>query len=400
MSTELTRALNKAKVGLLQIKNSAFISTILFSLRFSWDKTIPTACTNGIKLLVNPDFFMSLDKEERIFLLAHESWHVAFQHMARLDKTKKDNFSVWNQATDHYINLMLIAAGYKMIQGGLADTKFSDQQVWSSDAIFNHLMENEEDQVQDFTEDFDPSAASGDGDNGSESGGTGNDNGDGTGKMSPEEVQKKIEDVIIKAAMQSKMSSDGAGAIPNEIEIALDKLLNPKLPWNVILQNYMAAYAKEDFSWRKPNRRYMPREMYMPSLYSESLGHVGVAVDTSCSVTDEQFAAFRTEIVTLHQTYNPERLTVVDFDTRIHNVHDLSQGDDATQIKFTGRGGTDMHDVFEFYKNPDNTPLVLIMFSDMECAPITEDPGFPVVWVKLGGYGFNPDFGTVIDFEV
>ncbi|AGH57583.1 HNH endonuclease [Pseudoalteromonas phage pYD6-A] len=388
MTITKEKALDRAKIGLLQVKNSTFISTILFNLKFSWDTSIPTACTNGLDLRVNPDFFMNLDKENRIFLLAHEAWHVAFQHMSRLDQRKRDNFKVWNQATDHYINIMLINSGYKMIQGGLADHQYHDQQVWSSDKIFDYLMDNPDQQQPDFEPDF------------GEAGG-GDADGDGGDGSSAEDVERKIEDIIVKAAVQSKMAGDKPGSVPGDIEIALDKLLNPKLPWNVILQNYMSSFAKEDFSWRKPNRRYLSRDMYMPSLYNESLGHIACAVDTSCSVTDEQFAAFRSEIVTLQNTYQPETLTVCDFDTQIHKIHKLHRGDDATSITFSGRGGTNMHPVFEHYSKEENRPKVLIVFSDMECSPITEDPGFPVVWVRLPtSYGFKPDFGTVIDFDI
>lgn len=383
------KALDRAKVGLMQIKNSVFISTILFSLKFSWDDTIPTACTNGLDLRINPDFFLGLDKEERVFLLAHEAWHVAFQHMLRMSKEKEDNFDVWNQATDHYINIMLIDNGYKMIKGGLADHQYSNQQEWSSDKIFKDLMDNPNKQDPNFQPDFDPNA--------------GGDNGDGGDKskpqMSKEDVQRKIEDIIIKASVQSRMSKDEVGTVPGEIEVALDKLLNPKLPWNVILANFLSSMAKEDYSWRRPNRRFMP-DYYLPSLYSESLGHVAVAVDTSCSVTDEQFTAFRTEIDNIQRTMNPESMTIVDFDTQIHTIHKLQQGEDASKIHFHGRGGTYMHPVFDHYNKPENKPKVLIMFSDMECQEVTEDPGYPVIWIKLRGHGFNPSFGQVIDFDV
>lgn len=383
------KALDKAKIGLLSIKNSNFISTILFNLKFSWKEDIPTAQTNGLDLHVNPDFFMDLTKEGRIFLLAHETWHVAFQHMLRLDKRKRDNFDVWNQATDHYINIMLIDSGYQMIQGGLADHQFSDQSVWSADKIFDYLMNNPDKQQPNFQSDF--TAPGTDGDQA----------GDGSnGGMTPEEVQRKVEDIIVKASVTSKMSKDAAGTIPGDIEVNLEKLLNPKLPWNVILQNFMSSYGKEDYSWSRPNRRYISQRLYVPSLYSESLGHIACAVDTSCSVSDTQFNAFRSEIVTLQERYHPEKLTVCDFDTQIHKVHVLNKGEDAKKIKFSGRGGTNMQPVFNYYTKPENKPIVLVVFSDMECSPIEEDPGFPVIWVRLPGCGFTPTFGTTIEFDV
>lgn len=382
------KALDKAKIGLLSIKNSVFISTVLFSLKFSWEEDetkCPTAQTCGLTLQINPAFFMKLNKEERIFLLAHEAWHVAFQHMARLDDIKKNNFRVWNEATDHYINLMLLSKGYKMPSGGLASAQYANQKEWSSDKIFKDLMKDKDKQDPKFQPDMSPAK--------------GNGGGGAKGGMSQAEVEQKIEDIIVKASVQSRMGGDKPGSIPGDIEVALDKLLNPKLPWSTILANFLNSMAKEDYSFRRPNKRFMP-DVILPSLYSESLGHVAIAVDTSCSVSDKQFTAFRTEIDHIQRNLQPESMTVVDFDTRIHKIHKVKRGDDVSHIKFTGRGGTNIHPVFDHYNKRENEPKVLIVFSDLECREVTQKPRYPVIWIKLRGRGFNPTFGKVIDFDV
>lgn len=377
--TKLNKEMDRAKIGLLQVKGSAFLSTVLFSLKFSWDETIPTACTNGLNLKFSPDFFEKLTKEERIFVLAHEAWHVAFMHMSRLTKEREENFYVWNMATDHYINNMLIKAGYKMVEGGLADPKYADQSVWSSDKIFDDLMKDPENKDKG-NEGFDMSISD-------------------LSEEEKESISRKIEDVIIKASVQAKMANQYS-SIPGEISTRLDELLNPKLPWNVILQKYMSAYAKEDYSYRRPNRRFLGGNVIMPSLYSNSLGHIACAVDTSCSVSDEQFNAFRTEMNTIKTKLNPELMTIVDFDTQIHKVYELKKQDRVDTIQFHGRGGTDLHCVFDHYNEPNNKPKVLIIFSDLECSEITEAPDYDVIFIKLDGYGFNPTFGNTIDYDM
>ncbi|AUR87208.1 HNH endonuclease [Vibrio phage 1.097.O._10N.286.49.B3] len=388
VDAKLQKAYDRAKIGLLQVKGSVFISTILFSLKFNWTDECPTACTDGLNLYVNPAFFEPLSPDERIFLLAHEAWHVAFQHMLRMNSTKKDNFNVWNQATDHYINIMLIDAGYKMIQGGLADHQYKDQKEWSSDKIFHHLMQNPGKQDSSFQPDFAPA--------GSESGGK---DGDGKGGVDEADVQRKVEDAIIKASTAAKIKGE-AGAIPGDIAVSIERLTNPKLPWNVILQNYMSSFDKEDFSWKKPNRRYQSQGLYLPSLFSESLGHIGAAVDTSCSVSNHQFSAFITELDDIMENNQPEKLSIIDCDTSIHKIYNLAKGDDLSDVTFHGRGGTALEPIFDHYNKEENKPLVLIVFSDLECREITEEPDYPVVWVKLPGHGFTPKFGTIIEFDV
>ena len=78
------QALNKAKIELMRRPDSVFFITVCFSLKHIWDSSIKTAATNGIDIKFNPGFFMSLTAEERLFLLLHETCHVAYQHMCRL----------------------------------------------------------------------------------------------------------------------------------------------------------------------------------------------------------------------------------------------------------------------------------------------------------------------------
>ena len=87
---DVIKAFNKAKVALMSKGGSGFIATILFSQLYKWSTDIPTACTDGLSITTNPDFFMSLTKGERVFLLAHEGWHVAFQHLTRMKQVHKD----------------------------------------------------------------------------------------------------------------------------------------------------------------------------------------------------------------------------------------------------------------------------------------------------------------------
>lgn len=376
---ELSKALDKAKIGLMQQHNSVFISTILFSLKFSWCDEIPTACTNGIELKISPDFFRDLSHQERIFLLAHEAWHVAFAHMARATPEIKKNFMVWNMACDHYINLMLINANYTMINGGLADTKYEDQSKWSSNAIFDDLIQSGVG-IGDFEIDMTYKAGDGEADQEAHEG----------------KVLRRVEDILIKASVQAKMVGQ-AGSIPGSIQVALTELLNPKLHWSTILQKYMNAYAKEDYTFKRPNKRFASQGVIMPSLHSEALGKIACAVDTSCSVTDEQFNIFRNELAAIHKKLKPSEMTIIDFDTEIRNIYKLKQNDKVDTLNFTGRGGTDMRPVFEYFNNEKDKPVVLIIFSDMECSAITDDPNYPVIWIRLKGYGFNPTFGRLID---
>ena len=60
---DLDRMLSKTKIRLLRQKGAVFLSTIMGQMEYSWDESIPTAATNGVKILWNPYFFASLDED-------------------------------------------------------------------------------------------------------------------------------------------------------------------------------------------------------------------------------------------------------------------------------------------------------------------------------------------------
>lgn len=388
VSEDVKLSFSKAKIRFIEGRgvpgNNVFLSTILLSLQFSWDDSMPTACTNGLNLRINPKFWAEYDVDYHIFILAHEVWHIAFQHTLDIPDSKKENFKVWNEACDHYINIMLHKQGYKMMDWVCRNMKYEDQSIWSSEKIYQDLMKNPQNRNKKFTPDFE---AAGDNPQGTS---------DGKG-MSQEEVKAKMENLVVKAAVASKMQGESFGELPGQVQNILNNLTSPKLPWNTLLRKYMNTFDKNDYSYSRRNRRYS--NVILPSLHSVAVGHIAVAVDTSCSVSQKQFDAFRTEIVSIHKKLKPSLMTVVDFDTTIHNIHTLSSHDKAENISFSGRGGTNMHPVFEYYTKKGNAPEVLIVFSDMECNEITKNPGFPVIWVRLEGRGFQPSFGKVINFE-
>jgi predicted metal-dependent peptidase len=220
ITPEIEKAYNKAKIGLMAKADSVFFTTILFSLKLIWNWEKPTASTNGSDIQVNPIFFMGLSPDERIFLLVHEAMHVALLHMLRLGGKNKEK---WNIACDHYINLLLIERGFKMPRNGLADPAFKGL---SADQIYALLPDPPPNSgyTPDLELPTDPI----------------------------EDIEENVEEILIRAAIQSKMQGDKPGTIPGDIEIFLDRLLNPKLPWQRILQKYIQNLSKHDYSWRKP----------------------------------------------------------------------------------------------------------------------------------------------------
>jgi predicted metal-dependent peptidase len=229
-------ALKIAKITLMMQKNSVYYTTILFSLRQTITDEIPTAATDGRSLLINPAFFTDLTPNERIGLLAHEVLHVALDHMHRRG-TRDPNW--WNIAADYVINGFLDKAKYSLPKGGCIDHKYDGM---FTEQVYDILFKKSDAEKNTIL------AKCGDGSMNGNDVSYPEDAPAGTEPVTQDEVTT----IILRATTQAKMANQAPGSIPGEVEIELQRTLNPPLPWYIILQNYLTDFANDDYSFRRP----------------------------------------------------------------------------------------------------------------------------------------------------
>jgi predicted metal-dependent peptidase len=351
--------LDKAKVHLLMKQGTLFLSSISVMLDHKISTDVPTAATNGTYVKYNPDFFMELTPEERVGLMAHEIMHIAFEHMIR--RGTKDP-KVWNQAADHVINLLLVKNNFKLPKDGLYDHKFTGM---STEQVYDYLIKNPEQQPNNFSEDIEES-------------------------LSEEQIEK-VTNTVVKAIQRAQLSGDTSN-IPEEILRVVKDLINPKLSWVDVLHRYLDANTRQEESWSKPNKRYAP-QWYLPSVESKRISNLTVAIDTSGSINDELLKSFLSEIEYINQTIRPDNLTILDCDYRIHNIHEIDSNDSILDLKFSGGGNTSLKPPIEYCKTHGTN--LLVYFTDLYANPITEDPGFPILWICYSNHEPSPVGETV-----
>lgn len=361
-------ALSKAKIQLMGQNDSVFFTTLLFSLPQRFDDSQPTAATDGSQILLNPHFFLALTRNEQVFLLLHEAMHVAYLHMLReagREHTK------WNHAGDYVINLQLVERQFHMPANGLLDRQFAGL---STEDVYQRLPDNlPPPPMADLL--------SGDGDPGA-----------------IEQLKGDVQDILVRAALQSKMAGDKPGTIPGDIEIFLDKLLNPKLPWQVILRKWFQHYAKNDYSMKRPNRRFFPQH-HLPSLYSTSLISLVAAVDTSASVSDAEFQQCAAELGSVLKMLSPPDITLLHFDTKIRGTDKLRNVNELSRVQFHGRGSTRILPILEYANS--KKPQVMLIFTDGEFSwPALVPTHTEILWLIYNNPGFTAPFGRVIHYEV
>lgn len=381
---EEKRALNRCKVQMMKNSDLVFFSNMMLMMTMVFDDRVPTAGTYDLTVLFNPQFFMSCTEEERVGLMAHEIMHPALGHQHRRGHRTPKRY---NEAGDYCINNMLDERGIKLPKGGLLDPKYKGM---STNDIYELLPE--EDDIPDSPQ---HDLTHGLGGSGNQPGQNQTNGGQNPG-MPPPMTQTQVENAVLQAATNARAQA-GAGSIPGMVEIAMDKFLNPRLPWHVLTKRWLLDFNKNDFSNRRPNRRFFP-DFYLPTLFSEALGAVNVYVDSSGSVSDSDFQQFVSETGGMLTQLNPKYIDFSLFDTSIRSTDRIFSLKDLQRVDFSGRGGTLIEPVYDHIK--ETKPKFAIIFTDGEFGIPDTKLSIPVLWIIYNNPSFVAPFGRVVHYEI
>lgn len=374
------KAMSKAKIGLMYDRSTAFYAAVAMRLPFHWDNSQPTAYTDYKSIGYNTEFFMELSAEERVFLLAHEAMHVALMHNFRIGNR---NHKLWNDACDYAINIELRDAGLKLPQGVLYNKAYkgmSAEQIYDLLVQQNKQPSNAWDDLRDST-----STPAKEDDLGLPV----------FSDVALQEIKQQVQDIVLQAATQVRMQGQ-ADSIPGEIQVFLNKLINPQIPWGVVLQRYLKALTRSGYTWRKRNRRY--QDVYLPGIESHSLMEIAVAWDMSGSVSDTETTAFASECTSIFRMMKPKKVTLVQFDTRVFQVDVLKSFLDIAKLKLKGRGGTNLNPVAVWTQ--ENKPHLTIIFTDGQFSHPKEKFHGNVIWLVHNNPTFTSNVGKVIHYTV
>jgi predicted metal-dependent peptidase len=363
-------AVNKAKIDLMRKKNTIFFSSLLSQIRIALSTYNDTAWTDCTNIGLAPGFVNQCNTGQLLWTLMHELGHIIFDHIP-IAIEHNLNLRKHNIGTDHYINLWLKALGFEE-PTHIKVYRDNKYRGWSSMKIYNDLPDDPEDK-----------------------GGMGNDIRTDT-VLDPKKHKQKVDDMLQKAATQAKIMGE-PGSIPGHIQRHLDEINSPELPWFQILQNKLLAYARDDYTMHRPNRRYMP-DFYMPSMINESLGHCIAAADVSGSIWDELLSQIGAEIKYFWETLKPTSLRLISFDTEIRDNKVYEQGDSLDNLVLHGGGGTNVKPVLQYVRDED--PTITLIFTDggFTMPEGDEIPG-DVFWIIKGCPNFDPPYGEVIHFN-
>lgn len=139
---------------------------------------------------------------------------------------------------------------------------------------------------------------------------------------------------------------------------------------------------------------------YLPSLHSISLIDMVIAVDISASVSDHEFLTFVSEIASIFRMIKPKKLTLIQFDTEIKNVNEIKNIPELVQVKFHGRGGTEIGELVDWVNK--NKPELTMVFTDGEFRFKNYQSKANWLWMIHNDISnsFNPEFGKPIHYKI
>jgi predicted metal-dependent peptidase len=343
--TKAFDALTRARTVL--ILDQPFFGQLALKLKLQERSDIRTLATDGIHMYYNAKFVDTLTADEVKTGVAHEVFHCVWDHLGRCGDRSKKRF---NYAADYVINLLLTDSGFRPIKGWLYDTKFIGM---STDHVYNLIDEPPPDDDDGTPGIFDDLM-----------------------EADPEAREVLATDWRI-ATIQAAKAANAVDKLPGNMKRFIDRLTNPKVDWRAVLRRFVTETAKNDFCWTRPARKFIGQGICMPSLYSEAMGEIVVAIDTSGSIDGPTLTAFGSEIQAIVDNARPAK-TVIYCDSAVNHVDVFDPGE-PLHFDMHGGGGTDFRPPFEYVKEHGLHPVCFVYLTDMY-GPFPDEQDYPILW--------------------
>lgn len=365
----------------------------------------PTTATDARAFYYNPSYIAALSKDETQFMLAHEALHCALSHFARRRHRVRHK---WDLACDYAINPLLIDDGLRPPPNALYIPQYKGM---TAEEIYPLIDDN------DDSETLDKHAYDRDNQSRGSDRGMREDNlaqhqpperppesDQGGGQARAEQTEDLPESAGAAAAEPEPLDPDEqetlsvqwqqrmagaaqqamqAGKLGGELARMIDHLLQPQLPWRMLLARYMTAVARDDYSYMRPSRR--EGDFILPTLRSHQLDLV-VAVDTSGSIKEQELDEFIDEIDALKGQVRA-RVTLLPCDAKLcEGAPWVFEPWEAftRPDSIAGGGGTSFVPVFAWVTQKGLRPDLLVYFTDAQGAFPPAEPPYPVIWLVKG----------------
>ncbi len=418
---------------ILKLKSDhPFFAAVALFARCKIDDAVDLAEIHDKTLHISPEYFSSIDEEERFSFILHQILHLSLGHIGR---AKDRNQKLWNVAADIVANNIIHAeTKLPIAQATAKDFRYSGYSAEKVYAILLKEAENpkspkpqqqkqgygtrnradsqpgsehrdqtnaEQNQIHegDTSKSFDLEPS------GSQS--TEKESGieqlckrynchadfkyKGAENAASQEYWRRA---MVKAKQIQKTTSWGkhSDALQREVDIAM----GGSLDWRELLWKFATPAAND---YEEFDHRFVHRNLYLEALKSEEL-NVEVVIDTSGSVGRLELERFIKEMLAIHACHPQVNLKFYYMDVNLYGPHEIPKELSDFPVPL-GAGGTNFNLYFESlnkrYSLTENIQAV-IFFTDGYVEFPSQTPETPVLWMVTedGADDENFNFGTVV----
>lgn len=359
-----------------------------------------TTFSDGKTFYYNRDYIDALDTEQTQFALSHEALHCALSHFHRRGHRIKHR---WSLACDFAVNPLLIKDGLKPTPDAMYLREYEGMTAEEIYPCLEHddnvgeRDQNDDDNGADKSTNKDAQSGSAnekkcseqqkdsqpDSARSEQTDAAGGKHGTTPPPMSETELESLSTQWQQRLAAAAQLAIQ-SGKLEGDMARMVDHLLQPKLPWRMLLARYFTATARDDYSYVRPSTRRGGPAVY-PSLRSHQVDVV-VAVDSSGSISENEINEFISEIDAI-KSHIRARITLLCCDSKLNDACPwfFEQWDAFKfDVALRGGGGTSFRPVFDWVAAQDKAPDAVVYFTDADGVFPEIEPTYPVVWLVKG----------------
>ena len=340
--------------SVIQIKESnEFFGALMLFADFKKSEEIPTAATDGKKVIINEDFFRSLTSSQQNGLLLHEVLHMALLHVPRRGAREPKR---WNIAADYIVNDLIIRNSKFALPEGAIKSKNREYWDKSVEYIYEKIKHvkiapKQLDLLEIEAKDAEQNETS-------------------------ENYWKDKINLLKNSSLYSDSKTQGffPGGIGKEIEAVLE----PEVDWRSALWKFV---SKTPSDFHDLDRRFVYKKLYLEGLMTESV-IADVCIDTSGSISNEQLEQFMGELNGILSSYPNIKVNLYYCDTELFGPYEL--GNNSKIPAAQGFGGTSFVPFFEAIEKKDvgftDINRVAVYLTD-GYGDFPEDCSIPTLWL-------------------
>ncbi len=408
--------------------NHGFFGLLLMHVVYGVDEKVPTAYTDGKRIVFGTKFLDELSDSELDFIMMHEVMHIVLQHCARGKANEPERYNI---AADIVVNSNILLEN-NMNLSSITLKNYGESMHLAPDGREGHIYTAE--QVFDMLPPMPPSkpipmSGSAEGENDGmkdgefvwEKGRAKKIKAKGTDIIKGSwddhthwkdmEEDDTLRDVWVKhfkdaaEAISVREASNARGTMPAFAKRLLDELLKPQTDWRTILNDFIQEEIA-DYSFSPPDRRFDDNPFYLPDFNEkeEVVKNILFMIDTSGSMSDKMITAAYSEVKgAIDQFSGKLQGWLGFFDAAIIKPQPFADEEEFKIIYPAGGGGTDFQIIFEYVNKfmADNPPASIIILTD-GYAPFPKEKvakGIPVLWL-LNNDEVEPPWGKIARIKV